>query len=141
MLALGGHKFETASSPLRGRAIPFAVLGSYASGVYKPNWSKSGPKKQEFKTKWRRQKLYMIRYRPYRVPNHTEPIYTYKPYRTKYGEASRLARDSTCQEPCDGAKNYTRYEDRTVRRTVPNMQIPTSRTVQDAEKRLRTRPP
>ena len=68
-----------------------AASGPYVSGVYKQKIGVNLDLKQEFKTKWRRQKLYKIRYRPYRVPNRTEPTDTYKPYRTRYGEASRLS--------------------------------------------------
>ncbi len=127
-------------SPAGSRYSFCAALGPYASGVYKPNWSKSGPK-TGVQDKVAAPKTVPYRTVPYRVPNRTEPTDTYKPYRTGYGEASRLARGyATCQEPCGGARNCTRYEDRTVRRTVPNLHIPTIRTVQDAEKRLRTRP-
>ena len=103
------------------------------SGVYKPKIGVNLDLIKEFKTKWRRKKLYKIRYMPYRVPNRTEPTDTYKPYRTRYGEASRLTRGhhGTYQEHRGGARNCTRYEDRTVRRTVPNLQIPTSRTVKN----------
>ena len=111
------------------------------SGVYKPKIGVNLDLKQEFKTKWRSQKLYKIQYIPYRVPNRTERTDTYKPYRTRYGEASRLARNyATCQEPCGGAINCTRYEDRTVRVPYKNLQTYKKRTVPDTDKLLRTGP-
>ena len=49
--------------------------------------------------------------------------------------AVREALEDTCQEHGGGAGNCIRYgKDRTKYRTVPSLQIPTSRTVPDTEK-------
>ena len=120
-------------SPAGSRNSFCAALGPYASGLFKPNWSKSGPKigvqDKVAAPETVQDTVHAVRYR---VPNRTEPTDTYKPYRTRYGEASRLTRGHhvTYQEHRGGARNCTRYGTcRTEYRTVPSLQIHTSRTV------------
>ena len=61
------------------QAVPYQIRRSLKTYTWPP-WHVP-------RTPWRRKKLYKIR-RSYRTPYRTEPANTYKPYRTRYGEAT-----------------------------------------------------
>ncbi len=103
--------------PRRGRVIFCAALGSYVSGLITNVTSKCS------KMIVRQNERYDCHRRK---QDHDTCV--------KQG-AVREALEDTCQEHCGGAKNCIRYgTNRTKYRTVPSLQIPTSRTVPDAEK-------